>query len=72
MRTKGRLPFAGIVAALLLTALFVFGGGEPRASAMLPESLSGHKVAALSDGKPADLGELSQGRPFYIVFSTPT
>lgn len=73
MRVKGRLSFAGIAAGLLfIGALFILGGGKSNAGAMLPEGLSGRKVESLEDGKMVDLGELSKGRPFYAVFSTPT
>lgn len=60
------------VALICLALLFAFAYDKPKASASLPKDLKGHKVESLADGKQVDLGVLSQGKPFYMVFSTPT
>ena len=73
MRVKKQKSVTRIALALaLLAALFILGYEKPKANAMLPKDLSGHKVESLADGKLVDLGTLSKGKPFYIVFSTPT
>ncbi len=60
------------LAIVCLVLLFVFAYDKPKASASLPKDLNGHRVESLADGKLVDLGVLSQGKPFYMVFSTPT
>ena len=65
----------GLRLTLLLACLafvFTFVFDKPKASATLPKDLNGHKVESLADGKLVDLGALSKGKPFYLVFSTPT
>lgn len=70
---KQVLPvYAIIFAAACLILFFVLGSEKQVESASAQFSLQGRKVESLADGKLVDLGSLSKGKPFYLVFSTPT
>jgi len=70
---KKRIIFAAAIVAVACAFWFLVADTQaPAATPGASVALNGRMVEPIGGGKPVDLGNLSRGKPFYVVFSTPT
>lgn len=72
MKKRRSLAYAIILTVASLALFFIVTSEKQGACAPVTLTLKDRKVESLADGKLVDLGSLSKGKPFYLVFSTPT